>query len=83
MVEQDAALKPVIADQESANIDAYARIYGKCLEAARRIVISKNEEHIIEVASSLFSQFQHDQVEIVKQKQLVGMIGKILQGRMI
>lgn len=81
MEEKDLSVKTVPKDQETANIEAYARIYRKCLEAARTIVISNDENHVIEVASALFSQFQHDQVEIVKQKQLVGMIGKILQGR--
>lgn len=74
------AVKPM--DQETANIAAYARIYRKCFAVAQDIVKEAGGTgDPVEVAGQLFSQFQHDQIELAKQNQLVNYLKTLSRGR--
>jgi hypothetical protein len=72
--------KPV--DQETANIAAYARIYRKCFSVAQEIVKDAGGTgDPVEIAGQLFGQFQHDQIELAKQNQLVNYLKTMTRGR--
>lgn len=69
-----------VKDQETANIQTYARVFKKCLVVAREIVTECGGGDAVEVASTLFRQFNHDQIELVKQNQLVELIKQAMRG---
>lgn len=67
-------------DQEAANIAAYARVYRKCFTVAQGIVKDAGGGDPVEIAGQLFRQFQHDQIEMAKQNQLVNYLKTLAKG---
>lgn len=81
---EGTATQVVPKDQETANIEAYARIFEKCLAIAERIGKAtgrQTSESILKIAETLFSQFYHDQIEIKKQSQLVDFLNDMIRRR--
>ncbi len=69
-------------DQEASNIEAYARIFRKCLDAAKQIIADQGGDgSVVEIAEAIFKQFYHDQVEMVKQQQLINMLKNMMASR--
>lgn len=90
MAGQDGSETQVVKplDQETANIAAYARIYRKCFAVAQDIVKEadgpnhiSDRSSLTEIAGQLFSQFQHDQIELAKQNQLINWLKQMQRGR--
>lgn len=75
----DAATLEAVPDQKSANIAVYAKTYAQCLREAKVIAKEAGTGDPVEIATAIFRQFNHDQIELVKQNQLIGYIGEMMR----
>jgi len=71
-METETPTKPKAKDQMEANVAAYERAFGLCMQSAERLVTGlpgeRRDRLVIEVAQCMFEQFWHDQVEMSKHK---------------
>ena len=74
---------------EDANLDVYARTFEKCLQKAEEIVRGVNRgplqrfgaQDVVAIAEAIFRQFQHDQIELAKQNDIVNYIQNLVNRR--
>lgn len=80
-------------DQEDLNIEAYQRVFGKCIKAAEELVGDriasdvdpKANEFIVDIAKEIFSRFYDDQNSMKQSKQqadaMIHGLSQMLEGR--
>jgi hypothetical protein len=80
-------------DQEDLNIEAYERVFAKCMDAAARLISSRHRDEPqphsrdrqVKIAIAVFDRFYNDQASMKQGKQqadaMLQGLSQVLEGR--